>query len=95
MRSGGNREPTGPAGRHEGSKEKGDTKRSTTFNRLFSFTFSWFPVTLQVVLKEHADDDPKSAITGIPVVFWPKKTLKVRMFSAAVKQSLFLFKSFK
>uniref|UniRef100_A0A2K6ETD9 [histone H3]-dimethyl-L-lysine(36) demethylase n=1 Tax=Propithecus coquereli TaxID=379532 RepID=A0A2K6ETD9_PROCO len=30
------------------------------------------------VLKEHADDDPSLAITGVPVVTWPKKTPKVR-----------------
>ncbi|XP_073646144.1 lysine-specific demethylase 2B isoform X12 [Tursiops truncatus] len=28
------------------------------------------------VLKEHADDDPSLAITGVPVVTWPKKTPK-------------------
>ncbi|XP_036209342.1 lysine-specific demethylase 2B isoform X6 [Myotis myotis] len=28
------------------------------------------------VLKEHADDDPTLAITGVPVVTWPKKTPK-------------------
>uniref|UniRef100_A0A3B3V1Q6 Lysine-specific demethylase 2B n=1 Tax=Poecilia latipinna TaxID=48699 RepID=A0A3B3V1Q6_9TELE len=28
---------------------------------------------MKVVLKEHADDDPKLAITGVPVVLWPKK----------------------
>lgn len=33
----------------------------------------------QVVLKEHADDDPRSAITGVPVVYRPKKLLKVRI----------------
>ncbi|KAM9794094.1 lysine-specific demethylase 2B-like isoform X3 [Syngnathus typhle] len=33
---------------------------------------------MKVVLKEHADDDPKLAITGLPVVFWPKKTMKAR-----------------
>uniref|UniRef100_A0A3Q0SEF2 Lysine-specific demethylase 2B n=1 Tax=Amphilophus citrinellus TaxID=61819 RepID=A0A3Q0SEF2_AMPCI len=33
---------------------------------------------LKVVLKEHADDDPKLAITGYPVVYWPKKTIKPR-----------------
>ncbi|XP_072227422.1 lysine (K)-specific demethylase 2Bb [Leuresthes tenuis] len=33
---------------------------------------------MKVVLKEHADDDPKSAITGVPVVYWPKKTSKPR-----------------
>uniref|UniRef100_A0A3B5AH14 Lysine-specific demethylase 2B n=1 Tax=Stegastes partitus TaxID=144197 RepID=A0A3B5AH14_9TELE len=33
---------------------------------------------IKAVLKEHADDDPKSAITGIPVVYWPKKTIKPR-----------------
>uniref|UniRef100_A0A8C7Y169 Lysine-specific demethylase 2B n=1 Tax=Oryzias sinensis TaxID=183150 RepID=A0A8C7Y169_9TELE len=35
---------------------------------------------MKVVLKEHTDDDPKLAITGAPVVFWPKKTAKVRRF---------------
>uniref|UniRef100_A0A8C4GJ58 Lysine-specific demethylase 2B n=1 Tax=Dicentrarchus labrax TaxID=13489 RepID=A0A8C4GJ58_DICLA len=33
---------------------------------------------IKVVLKEHADDDPKLAITGTPVVYWPKKTIKPR-----------------
>uniref|UniRef100_A0A3P9IV38 Lysine-specific demethylase 2B n=1 Tax=Oryzias latipes TaxID=8090 RepID=A0A3P9IV38_ORYLA len=33
---------------------------------------------MKVVLKEHTDDDPKLAITGAPVVFWPKKTAKPR-----------------
>nr|XP_043868142.1 lysine-specific demethylase 2B isoform X1 [Solea senegalensis] len=33
---------------------------------------------LKVVLKEHADDDPKLAVTGAPVVYWPKKSLKPR-----------------
>uniref|UniRef100_A0A087YPD6 Lysine-specific demethylase 2B n=1 Tax=Poecilia formosa TaxID=48698 RepID=A0A087YPD6_POEFO len=33
---------------------------------------------MKVVLKEHADDDPKLAITGVPVVLWPKKVLKPR-----------------
>ncbi|MEQ2164540.1 Lysine-specific demethylase 2B, partial [Goodea atripinnis] len=31
-----------------------------------------------IFLKEHADDDPKLAITGVPVVLWPKKVLKPR-----------------
>ncbi|KAI9534648.1 hypothetical protein NQZ68_010031 [Dissostichus eleginoides] len=31
---------------------------------------------MKVLLKEHADDDPKLAITGVPVVYWPKKTIK-------------------
>uniref|UniRef100_A0A7N6BBC1 Lysine-specific demethylase 2B n=1 Tax=Anabas testudineus TaxID=64144 RepID=A0A7N6BBC1_ANATE len=35
---------------------------------------------MKVALKEHADDDPKLAITGVPVVFWPKKIIKVRSF---------------
>uniref|UniRef100_A0A8C9KEV2 Lysine-specific demethylase 2B n=1 Tax=Panthera tigris altaica TaxID=74533 RepID=A0A8C9KEV2_PANTA len=30
------------------------------------------------VLKEHADDDPSLAVTGVPVVTWPKKTPKNR-----------------
>lgn len=38
-----------------------------------------FLMVFQVVLKEHADDDPRSAITGVPVVHWPKKLLKVRI----------------
>lgn len=38
-----------------------------------------FLMVFQVVLKEHADDDPRSAITGVPVVYWPKKLLKVRI----------------
>uniref|UniRef100_A0A8C9YX93 Lysine-specific demethylase 2B n=1 Tax=Sander lucioperca TaxID=283035 RepID=A0A8C9YX93_SANLU len=33
---------------------------------------------IKVVFKEHADDDPKLAITGVPVVYWPKKTIKSR-----------------
>uniref|UniRef100_A0A2K6RQZ6 Lysine-specific demethylase 2B n=1 Tax=Rhinopithecus roxellana TaxID=61622 RepID=A0A2K6RQZ6_RHIRO len=36
------------------------------------------------VLKEHADDDPSLAITGVPVVTWPKKTPKVRRSLPAV-----------
>ncbi|XP_031247008.1 lysine-specific demethylase 2B, partial [Mastomys coucha] len=31
------------------------------------------------VLKEHVDDDPSLAITGVPVVSWPKKTPKNRV----------------
>ncbi|EHB01443.1 Lysine-specific demethylase 2B [Heterocephalus glaber] len=30
------------------------------------------------VLKEHAEDDPSLAVTGVPVVSWPKKTPKNR-----------------
>uniref|UniRef100_A0A8D3CWC1 Lysine-specific demethylase 2B n=1 Tax=Scophthalmus maximus TaxID=52904 RepID=A0A8D3CWC1_SCOMX len=33
---------------------------------------------IKVLLKEHAGDDPKLAITGLPVVYWPKKTIKPR-----------------
>ncbi|XP_075901092.1 lysine (K)-specific demethylase 2Bb [Nelusetta ayraudi] len=33
---------------------------------------------MKLVLKEHADDEPKLAITGVPVVSWPKKTAKPR-----------------
>uniref|UniRef100_A0A8C7SCP3 Lysine-specific demethylase 2B n=1 Tax=Oncorhynchus mykiss TaxID=8022 RepID=A0A8C7SCP3_ONCMY len=33
---------------------------------------------MKVVLKEHEDDDPKMAATGVPVVFWPKKSAKQR-----------------
>ncbi|XP_029921815.1 lysine (K)-specific demethylase 2Bb isoform X2 [Myripristis murdjan] len=33
---------------------------------------------MKVLLKEHADDDPKLAISGVPVVCWPKKTIKPR-----------------
>ncbi|XP_027137807.1 lysine (K)-specific demethylase 2Bb isoform X1 [Larimichthys crocea] len=33
---------------------------------------------IKAVLKEHADDDPKLAISGVPVVYWPKKTIKPR-----------------
>uniref|UniRef100_A0A8C5HGM5 Lysine-specific demethylase 2B n=1 Tax=Gouania willdenowi TaxID=441366 RepID=A0A8C5HGM5_GOUWI len=33
---------------------------------------------MKAVLKEHAYDDPKLALTGVPVVYWPKKTTKVR-----------------
>uniref|UniRef100_A0A674C6E1 Lysine-specific demethylase 2B n=1 Tax=Salmo trutta TaxID=8032 RepID=A0A674C6E1_SALTR len=29
---------------------------------------------MKVVLKEHEDDDPKMAATGVPVVCWPKKS---------------------
>ncbi|KAJ8346664.1 hypothetical protein SKAU_G00280650 [Synaphobranchus kaupii] len=32
---------------------------------------------MRVILKEHADDDPQLALTGIPVVCWPKKVLKL------------------
>lgn len=45
-----------------------------------------FATVFQVVLKEHADDDPRSAITGVPVVYWPKKLLKV-----GILKDLFLF----
>ncbi|XP_010875855.2 lysine-specific demethylase 2B isoform X3 [Esox lucius] len=31
---------------------------------------------MKVVLKEHEDDDPKMAATGVPVVCWPKKSAK-------------------
>ncbi|XP_031434162.1 lysine-specific demethylase 2B isoform X2 [Clupea harengus] len=31
---------------------------------------------IKVVLKEHATDDPKMAISGVPVVSWPKTTVK-------------------
>lgn len=31
----------------------------------------------QNILKEHADDDQNLAISGVPVVSWPKKTTKV------------------
>uniref|UniRef100_A0A8C9TVQ7 Lysine-specific demethylase 2B n=1 Tax=Scleropages formosus TaxID=113540 RepID=A0A8C9TVQ7_SCLFO len=33
---------------------------------------------MKMVLKEHADDDPKLAVTGVPVVSWPKKSTKQR-----------------
>uniref|UniRef100_A0A8C7TPP5 Lysine-specific demethylase 2B n=1 Tax=Oncorhynchus mykiss TaxID=8022 RepID=A0A8C7TPP5_ONCMY len=33
---------------------------------------------MKVVLKEHEDDDPKMAATGVPVVCWPKKSSKQR-----------------
>ncbi|XP_072514412.1 lysine (K)-specific demethylase 2Bb isoform X2 [Salminus brasiliensis] len=33
---------------------------------------------IKVVLKEHQDDDQKLALTGIPVVCWPKKSTKLR-----------------
>ncbi|XP_051971871.1 lysine-specific demethylase 2B isoform X2 [Xyrauchen texanus] len=33
---------------------------------------------MKVVLKEHSDDNPKLAITGSPIVCWPKKTGKPR-----------------
>uniref|UniRef100_A0A8C1KF03 Lysine-specific demethylase 2B n=1 Tax=Cyprinus carpio TaxID=7962 RepID=A0A8C1KF03_CYPCA len=36
---------------------------------------------VKVVLKEHADDNPKLAITGSPIVCWPKKTGKQRPFN--------------
>nr|XP_023664378.1 lysine-specific demethylase 2B-like isoform X2 [Paramormyrops kingsleyae] len=29
---------------------------------------------MKVVLKEHADDDPELALTGVPIVCWPKKS---------------------
>ncbi|KPP72601.1 hypothetical protein Z043_108374 [Scleropages formosus] len=35
------------------------------------------PPSVAMVLKEHADDDPKLAVTGVPVVSWPKKSTKV------------------
>ncbi|XP_041095902.1 lysine-specific demethylase 2B-like [Polyodon spathula] len=38
---------------------------------------------MKVVLKEHADDDPKLAITGVPVVCWPKKTVKPCQFASS------------
>ncbi|XP_078083613.1 lysine-specific demethylase 2B-like isoform X9 [Mustelus asterias] len=33
---------------------------------------------MKTVLEEHADDDQKLAITGVPIVTWPKKTVKNR-----------------
>lgn len=42
----------------------------------FAYLFAAF-FLVQVVLKEHADDDPMLAITGVPVVYWPKKNMKV------------------
>uniref|UniRef100_A0A671X2D6 Lysine-specific demethylase 2B n=1 Tax=Sparus aurata TaxID=8175 RepID=A0A671X2D6_SPAAU len=33
---------------------------------------------MKAVLKEHAEDDPKLALSGVPVVYWPKKTVKPR-----------------
>ncbi|XP_078410325.1 lysine (K)-specific demethylase 2Bb isoform X15 [Cetorhinus maximus] len=33
---------------------------------------------MKTVLEEHADDDQKLAITGVPIVTWPKKTVKHR-----------------
>ncbi|CAN9504885.1 unnamed protein product [Ophioblennius macclurei] len=33
---------------------------------------------VKLLLKEHMDDDPKLAINGVPVVSWPKKTVKPR-----------------
>nr|XP_005989042.1 PREDICTED: lysine-specific demethylase 2B isoform X4 [Latimeria chalumnae] len=33
---------------------------------------------MKTVLKEHVDDDQNLAISGVPVVSWPKKTLKHR-----------------
>eukprot|EP00066_Takifugu_rubripes_P013916 XP_011603182.1 PREDICTED: lysine-specific demethylase 2B-like isoform X1 [Takifugu rubripes] len=33
---------------------------------------------VKAVLKEHADDDPRSAVTGVPVVYRPKKLSKPR-----------------
>ncbi|XP_053741273.1 lysine-specific demethylase 2B isoform X1 [Synchiropus splendidus] len=33
---------------------------------------------MKVVLKEHADDDIKLAVTGLPVVYWLKKAIKPR-----------------
>uniref|UniRef100_A0A8C8MAG8 Lysine-specific demethylase 2B n=1 Tax=Oncorhynchus tshawytscha TaxID=74940 RepID=A0A8C8MAG8_ONCTS len=40
---------------------------------------------MKVVLKEHEDDDPKMAATGVPVVFWPKKSAKVRILQLEIK----------
>ncbi|XP_043571650.1 lysine-specific demethylase 2B isoform X1 [Chiloscyllium plagiosum] len=33
---------------------------------------------MKTVLEEHADDDQKLAITGVPIVTWPKKAVKHR-----------------
>ncbi|XP_054600276.2 lysine (K)-specific demethylase 2Bb isoform X3 [Nothobranchius furzeri] len=33
---------------------------------------------IKAVLKDHAEDDPQLAITGVPVVFWSKKTIEPR-----------------
>uniref|UniRef100_A0A8C6PEW9 Lysine demethylase 2B n=1 Tax=Nothobranchius furzeri TaxID=105023 RepID=A0A8C6PEW9_NOTFU len=35
---------------------------------------------IKAVLKDHAEDDPQLAITGVPVVFWSKKTIEVKTF---------------
>uniref|UniRef100_A0AAR2KR93 Lysine-specific demethylase 2B n=1 Tax=Pygocentrus nattereri TaxID=42514 RepID=A0AAR2KR93_PYGNA len=43
---------------------------------------------MKVLLKEHADDDPKLAITGRPVVCWPKKSIKVTLKVMQPKSSL-------
>uniref|UniRef100_A0A8C5HI31 Lysine-specific demethylase 2B n=1 Tax=Gouania willdenowi TaxID=441366 RepID=A0A8C5HI31_GOUWI len=42
---------------------------------------------MKAVLKEHAYDDPKLALTGVPVVYWPKKTTKVRQFRPKPKMA--------
>uniref|UniRef100_A0A8D0GXZ0 Uncharacterized protein n=1 Tax=Sphenodon punctatus TaxID=8508 RepID=A0A8D0GXZ0_SPHPU len=34
---------------------------------------------MKTILKEHADDDQNLAISGVPIVSWPKKTTKVRL----------------
>lgn len=39
--------------------------------------FAW----KQNILKEHADDDQNLAISGVPVVSWPKKNAKVGLQS--------------
>ncbi|CAH6778901.1 Kdm2b [Phodopus roborovskii] len=40
------------------------------------------------VLKEHVDDDPSLAITGVPVVSWPKKTPKIKESEGVVNDEL-------
>uniref|UniRef100_G3PY04 Lysine-specific demethylase 2B n=1 Tax=Gasterosteus aculeatus aculeatus TaxID=481459 RepID=G3PY04_GASAC len=42
---------------------------------------------MKVVLKEHADDDPKLAITGVPVVYWSTQMKMAASPASAVKLS--------
>uniref|UniRef100_A0A8C6WMG1 [histone H3]-dimethyl-L-lysine(36) demethylase n=1 Tax=Neogobius melanostomus TaxID=47308 RepID=A0A8C6WMG1_9GOBI len=39
--------------------------------------------TMKVVLEEHADDDSELAITGVPVVYWPKNNNTVGIMAAS------------
>ncbi|XP_021113180.1 lysine-specific demethylase 2B isoform X9 [Heterocephalus glaber] len=40
------------------------------------------------VLKEHAEDDPSLAVTGVPVVSWPKKTPKAPVDRSASRLAI-------